>query len=134
MIDLSLTWVRDHPWGLVIDGCATAAIDGDTYDTYDPSTGKLLACVPVATAADVDTAVEAANRVLPQWAEVSVAERAAILRRFADSLETHEEELALLDALDAGHPVSAMRFDVRLAADSIRRFADWGLALNGETM
>ena len=74
-------------------------------------------------------AVAAARRANKEWAATAWSQRARLLREYADLLEDHGDELARLDALDAGLPVASMRADVRSAAAEIRYFA--GIA--GET-
>jgi 2-formylbenzoate dehydrogenase len=121
-----------RPWRMLVGG---ELVDGgDTYETVDPATEQVIARVPAATAADVESAVVAAKGGLAAWQRTDVRERARTIRRLADVLLAHEQELAELDALDAGLAVTAMRGDVRLAADLMSLYADWALELRGETI
>src|SRR5919202_5801178 len=61
---------------------------------YNPSTGRVIARVPFAGAAEVDEAVRAAAAALPAWAETPAVERARLLFRYRDLLERHADELA----------------------------------------
>ncbi|MCX6874032.1 MAG: aldehyde dehydrogenase [Verrucomicrobia bacterium] len=91
-----------------IDGRYVNAIAGKTYDSINPATGKPLAQLAACEAADVDAAVKAARRSFEQgvWSTRSPAERKAVLLRLADLMEQNVGELALLDCLDAGKPIT----------------------------
>src|SRR6476661_10413170 len=73
-----------------------------TGPVYNPSTGKVIARVPLCTAAEVDTAVRAAHAALPTWAETPAVDRARILFRYRDKLEAHSDELAKLVTREHG--------------------------------
>jgi 4-(gamma-glutamylamino)butanal dehydrogenase len=91
-----------------IDGAFVDASDGGTFDNVSPATGKVLNTVTACTAADVDTAVAAARRAFDagDWSRIPPSERKAVLLRFADLIEQHAEELAVIDSIDAGKPIS----------------------------
>ena len=125
---------RSRRWRMLVGGELVDAADGATYESVDPSSEQRIAEVPAATVADVDVAVAAARSAALEWRRVAPRERAAIVRRCADILLEHREELAVLDALDSGNPVRAMRIDVDIAADLMRLYADWALELKGETI
>lgn len=121
-------------WGLLIDGELVAARDGRVEPVVDPSTGEAVASVPWAGASDADAAVAAARRAAPEWGALSVPERAAFLRRFGEAVAAHAGELALLDAIDSGNPVSAMRNEVAAALTHIDRWCGLALSLNGAVL
>jgi acyl-CoA reductase-like NAD-dependent aldehyde dehydrogenase len=123
-----------HPWRMLIGGQLSNASDGGTYASTDPATGDALGDVPDATPADVDAAVTAAQRAATAWRGVAPTERAARIRAFADAVEAHAGELAVLDALDSGNPVTAMESDLSMTATLMRMYADWALELKGETI
>jgi acyl-CoA reductase-like NAD-dependent aldehyde dehydrogenase len=102
---------------------------GDLLETLDPSTGELLARVPQASAAEVDRAVAAARRAQPGWQELGIAGRAACFARLAELLVQHRERLAMLDAVDGGNPIRAMRVDVDICLEYLRLYPSiaWGL-------
>ncbi len=125
---------RSRRWRMLVGGELVDAADGATYESVDPSSEQRIAEVPAATVADVHVAVAAARSAALEWRRVAPRERAAIVRRCADILLEHREELAVLDALDSGNPVRAMRIDVDIAADLMRLYADWALELKGETI
>jgi gamma-glutamyl-gamma-aminobutyraldehyde dehydrogenase len=98
-----------------IDGKFVNASSGKTYVSVNPATGQPLAKIASCDDADVDLAVKAARRSFEQgvWSKRSPAERKHVLLHFADLLEKNLAELALLDCLDAGKPITdCMTIDV----------------------
>jgi gamma-glutamyl-gamma-aminobutyraldehyde dehydrogenase len=91
-----------------IDGKFVNAVSGRTYDSINPATGKPLAKIASCDGADVDKAVKAARRAFAKgvWAKRSPAERKQVLLNLANLLEKNLGELALLDCLDAGKPIT----------------------------
>jgi len=91
----------------------------------NPSDGSLLTTVPLGGAAEVDEAVSAAWKAFPAWSSLSPNERAAKLHRFAEHLEKHSADLALLESLDVGKAITAAEgFDVPFGIECLRYFAD----------
>jgi betaine-aldehyde dehydrogenase len=88
-----------------------------------PGDGSSLGRVAEAAAEDVDAAVAAARNGFQMWSQVAPLERAKILRRVAEILRAHSEELALLDAAGCGNPVREMIGDVQVAAAQLDFFA-----------
>ncbi|WP_240477394.1 aldehyde dehydrogenase family protein [Jiangella muralis] len=123
-----------HDWRLLSAGRLTSAAGDARYDVENPATGGPLARVPDAGSADVAAAVQAADDAAAGWAGTDVRERAAVVRRLADVLDDHVEEIARLDSLDGGFPLWMMRKDIGTAGDRMRMFADWALQLRGETI
>lgn len=91
-----------------IGGRYVNASTGRTYTSINPATGKPLAEIAACEAADVDAAVKAARRAFEQglWAKRPPAERKQVLLRLAELIEANLSELALLDCLDAGKPIT----------------------------
>src|SRR5262245_37582302 len=87
-----------------IDGKFVDAASGETIDSIDPGTGKPIASVTACSEAEVDAAVRAARAAFASgvWSRLDPGERKQALLRFANLLEEHLEELALLDSIDAG--------------------------------
>jgi betaine-aldehyde dehydrogenase len=108
-----------RPWRMLVDGELVEARGGHRYTTLSPSTEQPLAEVPFAQQADVESAVQAAERAYPAWRTTPLTQRVAVLRRFLALLEENETDFALLDAADLGSPFTSMRSDVRLACDLI---------------
>lgn len=108
----------------LIDGEMTRATDGASFDCLSPIDGRLLAQVSSGGAADIDRAVRAARAAFEdrRWAGQAPAARKRILQRFAALLRENLEELALLESLDMGKPISAaLSVDVNATA----RCYDW---------
>jgi phenylacetaldehyde dehydrogenase len=122
---------------LLIDGEWVDARSGQTFDSLDPATGEVLASVAAGDAADIDLAVRAARRAFDDgpWRRMSPAQRGRILWRVGDLIEEHAEELATIETLDVGKPISASSaVDVPFAAEVFRYFAGWATKLEGATI
>jgi aldehyde dehydrogenase (NAD+) len=87
-----------------IDGRWVASQASDTIDVVNPATEAVIGRIPAAGAEDVDLAVRAAQAARHSWARATVGERAAVLRRFSDSLARRRTQLADLLVLEAGIP------------------------------
>jgi len=129
-----LSSLASKHWKMLIGGDLTAARSGNVYATENPATEDVIAEVPDAGAEDVDRAVAAAVTAAAEWRRIPPRERAAYIRRAAAVLLEHEHDLAFLDAVDSGNPITAMRMDVQLAATTMNLYADWSMELGGETI
>lgn len=112
---------------LFINGEYSAAADNSVFATVDPTAQQTLTEVARGKKADVDRAVQAARSVFDRgdWSQASPAQRKAVLHKFADLMEAHREELALLETLDTGKPIRhSLRDDVPGAARAIRWYAE----------
>ena len=110
-----------------IDGRYTDAASGETFDCLSPIDGRLLARVASTGPADADRAVAAARRAFEQgrWARQPPRERKRVLQRFAELIVTHGDELALLETLDMGKPISdSLAVDVPATARCIAWYAE----------
>jgi acyl-CoA reductase-like NAD-dependent aldehyde dehydrogenase len=122
---------------LLIDGERAPAADGEAFETIDPSTGQPITSVALGGAEDVDRAVGAARRALEDgpWSKAPAAERARIMNRLADLIETHADELAQLESLDNGKPVKLAKLvDVGQTVAWFRHFAGWAERVRGEVI
>ncbi|MFF4313602.1 aldehyde dehydrogenase family protein [Streptomyces sp. NPDC001507] len=90
-------------------------------DVLNPATEEVIATVPGAVEADVDTAVRRAARAQERWAALAPGERARLLRRFAVIVDEHQEELARLEVREAGHTVGNARWE----AGNVRDLLDY---------
>ncbi|WP_236950215.1 aldehyde dehydrogenase family protein [Mycobacterium sp. MS1601] len=88
---------------MYINGHWVPARSGATFETVDPSTGRVITEVPRGDGADVDAAVRAAADVAVQWQFTDAIARAALLRRLADLVTENADELARIEAVDSGH-------------------------------
>ncbi len=94
-----------------------------TLTVVEPATGRAMAEIPEATPEDVDRAVERAAAAFPAWRDVAPADRARLLLRLADAVETELEDLAVLEARNAGHPIASARGEIGMVAATFRYFA-----------
>ncbi|HZL48469.1 MAG TPA: gamma-aminobutyraldehyde dehydrogenase [Solirubrobacteraceae bacterium] len=114
-----------------IDGERVPSTGGDSEAVLNPATGEELARAPRSTAEDVDRAVRAARRAFAGWSQTTPAQRSQALLALADLVEEHAEEIARLEALNAGKPIAAVTGDeLPVMADNLRFFA--GAARCGE--
>ncbi|SFU97408.1 aldehyde dehydrogenase [Halomonas korlensis] len=110
-----------------IDGRFAPARSGETFETLNPATGEVLTEVAACDAEDVGLAVQAARRAFEAgvWSGLAPAERKAIMQRFAELIEEHCLELAVLEALEAGKPISeCFNVDIPDTANTIRWHAE----------
>jgi len=110
------------------------AVAGATMPVTSPSTGADLGLAQEGDATDVDRAVAAAHAGYLVWRDVPAQERAAAVRKAAQILRDHVDELAWLDALDGGNRFQAMRYDVLLSADYMDYFAGLVVEMKGVTI
>lgn len=113
-----------------IDGRTVDAASGRTFDCISPIDGRVLAKVAECGAEDIDRAVKAARRAFDAgaWSESAPRHRKKVLLKFAQLLEQHADELALLESLDMGKPVGdALNVDV---AASVRCMSWTGEAID----
>jgi 4-guanidinobutyraldehyde dehydrogenase / NAD-dependent aldehyde dehydrogenase len=110
-----------------IDGRYVPAASGKTFDCVNPANGKALTQVAACDKEDVDRAVKAARAAFEKgvWSRMAGSDRKRILIKFADLIDKHTTELALLETLDMGKPIrDSSRIDVPLAAQCIRWYAE----------
>ena len=107
-----------------IGGKWVAPVEGRYFDNPSPVTGKSLCQVPRSTAADIELALDAAHKAKEAWGRTSAAERAKVLNRIADTLESKLELVAMIETLDNGKPIRETTLaDLPLAVDHFRYFA-----------
>ena len=100
----------------------------------EPATEAALDEIPRADAGDVDAAVARAKTAFPAWRAVTPAARAAHLHALADALAAHHEELAVLEARNAGKPVADARGEIGMVVETFRYYAGAPERLLGETI
>jgi phenylacetaldehyde dehydrogenase len=120
---------------MLIDGDWREAQSGATFDVLDPATGRVIASVPEADEADVDSAVRAARAALEgPWHRMLPHDRARLMHKLADLIEENGEEIASLEALEQGKLLAVARtVEVEMAADYIRYMAGWATKIEGST-
>lgn len=104
---------------------------GHELTILNPATEEVVATVPAATAADVDAAVARAATAQAKWAAAAPADRARLLRRFADAVDQHVEELAQLEVREAGHLLGNARWEAGNVRDLLAYAAGGVERLNG---
>lgn len=118
---------------LYIGGRRVDATSGETFQTINPANGEVLAEVQVASQADVDLAVASAQQGQRVWAAMTAMHRSRILRRAVEILRERNDELAELETLDTGKPLSETRYvDIVTGADVLEYYAGLVPALEGQ--
>ena len=115
------------PTGLFIDGASIPAADGATLAVINPATGDLVAEVASGGARDIDRAVASARAAWDdgRWRRMSPRDRMAVFTRFADLVAAHAADLALLDCLSMGKPITdALTLDIPEAVVTLRYFGE----------
>ncbi|MFI4903288.1 MAG: aldehyde dehydrogenase family protein, partial [Burkholderiales bacterium] len=121
---------RGHYYG----GAWKASLSGAVTAMTSPATGESLGAVANGGAADAEHAVAAAARAFPQWRDMPAQKRAQCIRAASAILRDNADELAWLDALDAGNPLQAMRYDVEISAAYMDHFAGLVTEMKGATI
>jgi phenylacetaldehyde dehydrogenase len=122
---------------LLIDGDWVEAKSEQTFQTFDPATGNLLAECARGDEVDVDRAVKAARRAFETgpWPRMTASERGRLIWKLGDLLLENLEEIAQLETLDNGKPLAVTRVaDVPLAADLFHYMAGWTTKIEGNTI
>jgi phenylacetaldehyde dehydrogenase len=125
------------PRKMFIDGKWVEAASGKTFPTYNPATGEVLAQIAEGDREDIDRAVKAARKAFESgpWHEMTASQRGRVIWKLGDLIEEHLEELAQLESLDNGKPLSVARVaDVPLAADLFHYMAGWATKIEGNTI
>ncbi len=107
------------------------AVDGGVQEVLNPATGEVIAEVPRGSEADVERAVEAAKRALPEWRDTTPQERAEMLLALADALDQHADELRSVESANVGKPSSVVHDEIPVSADNLRFFAGAARCLEG---
>ncbi|MBT7222505.1 MAG: aldehyde dehydrogenase family protein, partial [Marinovum sp.] len=121
---------------MLIDGQWVPASDGAKFNSLNPTTGKVWATVPEATAEDVDRAVRAADRAFNQgpWPAMSASERGHCLRRLAMLLAERSDELGTIETTDTGKMLKETRWQAKYISEFFHFFAGCADKIHGETL
>ena len=117
-----------------IDGASTVLAATERYETVDPSTGDVIASIPVASRADVRRAVQSAQDAWPAWSLTKPAARGRILTAIAQRIREQAHELAEIESLDTGKPTRLALGDVEVAARYFEFYAGAADKLYGEVI
>ncbi|HZO72190.1 MAG TPA: aldehyde dehydrogenase family protein [Ktedonobacteraceae bacterium] len=132
-----IAFLQQQPVKMLIGGQWVEAASGKTFETYNPSTGEVLARVAEGDAEDINRAVAAARKAFESgpWPKLTPAQRGRLLWKLSDLIEQHAEELAQLETLDNGKPIKYSKAaDIPLTVEHFRYFAGWATKLEGNTI
>ena len=116
-----------------VPGSRPVSRSPDSFETRNPATGEVLGTIQVAGAAEIDAAVEAAQKAQRAWAAKTGTERGRILHRAAEILRSRNAELADLETRDTGKPIQETNVvDVASGADCFEYFAGVAATIAGE--
>ncbi len=122
---------------MLIGGDWVQSHSGRTFETVDPATGEPLGTVPRGDSEDIDRAVKTARAAFEDgpWPRMAPAARGRLLHRIGDLILEHADELATLETLDNGKPLTVARAaDVPLSADSFHYMSGWATKITGSTI
>ncbi len=137
VVDREVEQFTRSPHQLFIGGRWVDAVSGETFDTPNPATGDKLATVAAGGPQDIDRAVRAARLAFEDgpWSRMTSSERGRLVWKIGDLILEHAEELAQLESLDNGKPLTIARAaDVPLAADLFHYMAGWATKIEGNTI
>ena len=125
------------PGKLFIDGKWVDSVSGKTFDTLNPATEEVITSVAEGDKADIDLAVTAARKAFEEglWKKTDARDRGKVLLRIMELIDKNREELALLETLDNGKPISeTTNADIPLVIDCFLYYAGWADKIHGETI
>ncbi len=120
-----------------IGGAWSPAVSGKTFETIHPATEEVITEVAEGDAEDIDLAVKAARAQFDggEWSKLDARDRTILMNRLADLIEGEADELAALETLDNGKPISdARKADIPLVVDTLRYYAGWADKIQGSTI
>jgi aldehyde dehydrogenase (NAD+) len=129
--------VKIGPTQLLINNEWVDSVSGKRFETIDPATGEAICNVAEADAVDVDKAVRAARAAFRhgEWSKMSATKRGELLYKLADLIEQNIDELARLESLDNGKPLSdSLNVDLPLVIACYRYYAGWADKVQGKTI
>ena len=129
--------VKIKPGKLFINGKWVDSVSGKTFNTLNPATEEVITGIAEGDKADIDLAVAAARKAFEEgsWKKADARERGKVLLRIMELIEKNKEELALLETLDNGKPISeTTNADIPLVIDCFLYYAGWADKIHGETI
>lgn len=120
-----------------IGGKWVPAVSGKTFETIHPATEEVICEVAEGDKADIDAAVKAAREEFDngEWSKMDARDRGILMNKFADLIAEEADELAALETLDNGKPISDSRAaDIPLVIDCLRYYAGWADKIQGQTI
>ena len=122
---------------MLIDGQRRDGAEGKTFATINPATEEVIAEVAEGTEKDIDMAAQAARRAFEtgDWPKMDARDRGVLLYRLADLFEENIDELAALETLDNGKPITDARSgDLPGVIECFRYYAGWADKIHGDTI
>src|SRR5487761_912554 len=122
---------------MLINGKWEEDASGKTFASFNPATGEVLANVAEGDREDINRAVSAARAAFETgpWSRMSPAKRGKLIWKLGDLIEEHLEELAQIESLDNGKPLTVARAaDVPLSAEHFHYYAGWATKIEGNTI
>lgn len=119
----------------LIDGQPVEPSGGEWFDAVDPCTGAVIAEIAEGNAEDIDRAVKSSRAAFEgPWSRFKPSERQAALLKLADLVEAEFDDIALVDTLEMGRPITPSKFFKSMVTRAIRHYAGLATAIHGETM
>jgi acyl-CoA reductase-like NAD-dependent aldehyde dehydrogenase len=112
---------------IFIDGKSIDALSGETLEDFSPTLNRKITEIASGSSSDVDAAVKSAKRAFDSgiWRDMNPRDKKAIMLRWAELLNEHRNELALLETLDVGKPISdSLSVDTKNSARVIQWYAE----------
>jgi aldehyde dehydrogenase (NAD+) len=128
-------WLDEHErkFGLFINNTWVAPKDSETYPSYNPATGDLLAQTAQAGQSEVNAAIDAARKAFKTWSKTPGDQRARYLYAVARNIQKHHRLMAVLESMDNGKPIRESRdIDVPLLARHFYYHAGWAQLMESE--
>ena len=116
-----------------IGGAFLAPVDGQYLDNFNPSIGEKYGEIPDSTQADVQMAIEAAQKIQPIWANTPAEEKFKIMNRIAELIDENRDRLAKAESEDQGKPLWLARNEMNRAAQNFRFFATASMQFASES-
>lgn len=123
--------LREHAF---IAGRWCDADDGTRCEVRNPANGNLLGHVPDMGATETRAAIDAAHAAFPAWSRRTAKERAQVLRRMADLMLQHQDDLARLMTAEQGKPLAEARGEVAYSASFLEWFGEQAKRMDGEVI
>ncbi|MEW6630160.1 MAG: aldehyde dehydrogenase family protein, partial [Pseudomonadota bacterium] len=121
---------------MFIAGQWVDAEDGQTFDSFNPTTGQVWARIPSATEGDVNRAVDAAHDAFANgpWSRMTATARGKLLRKLGDLLAEESENLGRTETIDTGKMFKETRWQARYIADYFHYYAGLADKIQGDTL
>ncbi len=117
-----------------LDGTWADADSGETIDVNNPSTQQVVGTIPKMGADETRRAIDSAQAAFKSWRKLTAKDRAKFLRKFADLMMHHQEDLAIIMTTEQGKPLAESRGEIAYAASFMEWFAEEGKRMYGDVI